>query len=123
MEIKQVGDEHAKLSSESALHCGDYAVSSNIFSPWTTIEYWMGRYLEGALKVSITLPYRNDFSVDAEDFAKAINAVLQSQEGTTMRERIEIYNTSIGADLGPGGSSYEAILKFVNLIKGGSVFT
>ncbi|CAM6113637.1 unnamed protein product [Calypogeia fissa] len=80
----------------------------------------IARYLEGGLKVAITLPFRNDLFVEAEDVVKAINVVLQSEEGKAMRERTWKYRTSIGAQLLPGGSSHAAIQEFANLIKCGS---
>ncbi|CAM6121983.1 unnamed protein product [Calypogeia fissa] len=83
----------------------------------------IARYLEGGLKVAITLPFRDDLFVEAEDFVKAINVVLQSEEGKAMRERMCKYKTSIGAQVLPGGSSHAAIQEFANLIKCGSVST
>lgn len=71
----------------------------------------------------LTLPYREDLFVEADDFAKAINVALQSEEGRAMRERMKVYKSSIGADLLPGGSSYAGVMQFTNFIRGGSLST
>ncbi|CAM6099873.1 unnamed protein product [Calypogeia fissa] len=83
----------------------------------------IARCLEAALKVAIILPFKKDLFVEAKDFVKVINIVLESEEGTAMRQRTLTYKTSIGAQLLPGGSSHEAIQDLANLIKGGSVST
>ncbi|CAM6112545.1 unnamed protein product [Calypogeia fissa] len=74
------------------------------------------RYLEGGLKVAITLPFREDHFVEARDFVKAINVILHSEEGRAMRERTRKYKASISAELLPGGASHGAIQEFINLI-------
>lgn len=84
---------------------------------------WITRYFEWALKAAITLPFGDDYFVKAEDFVTAFKVVLQSKEGTAIRERLEKYKTSIGAELVAGGSTYAAIIEFANLVKRGSAST